>query len=232
MWFVTSKYSLVGKQQANTAPFKVADLKNELSARGIPTADQKKPELQRMLNDELRGIQSVPAFLLLDPEQNLTELHLEQYTILDSEPLHDLKGHLANLLEELPNILPDKQKEQVEQLCAAKLGVKVSGAAMRATVICVLKNENAQDRILQLLKTIITVSKILYLDEVKRTPKQVLSLYNHAWLHMELCKDLFHSPKKLSRRKLFGTYLHALTSHAPIQYELVCQKSINSENQE
>ena len=31
---------------------------------------------------------------------------------------------------------------------------------------------------------------------------------------------------------MYGTYLHALTSHAPQQYEIVCQKSINAENQE
>ena len=31
---------------------------------------------------------------------------------------------------------------------------------------------------------------------------------------------------------MFGHYLHALTAHSPEQYELVCQRSINTENQE
>lgn len=31
---------------------------------------------------------------------------------------------------------------------------------------------------------------------------------------------------------MFGTYLHSLTAHAPQQYEVVCQRSINTENQE
>jgi hypothetical protein len=86
--------------------------------------------------------------------------------------------------------------------------------------------------VLQLLHSVIKVSQILYSDEEKRTPKQVLSLYNNAWLHMELCKDLIPTPRSISKRKMYGIYLHALTSHAPQQYEIVCQKSINAENQE
>jgi len=31
---------------------------------------------------------------------------------------------------------------------------------------------------------------------------------------------------------MFGSYLHSLSAHAPQQYELVCLKSINTENQE
>ncbi len=31
---------------------------------------------------------------------------------------------------------------------------------------------------------------------------------------------------------MFGLYLHALTAHAPTQYELVCLRSVNTENQE
>lgn len=31
---------------------------------------------------------------------------------------------------------------------------------------------------------------------------------------------------------MFGHYLHALTAHSPVQYELCCQRSLNTENQE
>ena len=31
---------------------------------------------------------------------------------------------------------------------------------------------------------------------------------------------------------MFGHYLHALTAHCPTQYELCCQRSLNTENQE
>ena len=49
---------------------------------------------------------------------------------------------------------------------------------------------------------------------------------------MELCVDLFPAPKKLTRSKMFGLYLHALTAHSPTQYELVSLRSLNTENQE
>ena len=131
--------------------------------------------------------------------------------------------------------MADCQRQKCLELVQARLGAKVSGADMRATIIYVyklLEKEKVDSTVQQLLLTIITVSKILYLDEEKRTPKQVLSLYNRAWLHMELCKDLFPRPKKLTRRKLFGTYLHALTAHSPLQFEIISQKSVNTENQE
>ena len=100
---------------------------------------------------------------------------------------------------------------------------------MRATVILLYKlltAEQANPWVLQLLYSIIKLSQILYSDEEKRNPKQVLSLYNNAWLHMELCKDLIPTPRSISKRKMYCIYLHALTSHAPQQYELVCQKSL------
>ena len=181
----------------------------------------------------LRGVNRVPSLLLLNPQQSLQDLHLNGYSVMNCEPLHDVKGHLANLLEELPRLLPSGQREKCNDLLRAKLGAKVSGADMRCTVILLynlLTKENANPWVLQLLHSIIKVSQILYLDE--ESPKQVLSLYNNAWLHMELCKDLIPTPHSISKRKMYGIYLHALTSHAPQQYEIVCQKSINAENQE
>ena len=48
---------------------------------------------------------------------------------------------------------------------------------------------------------------------------------------MELCKELLPNPHAITR-KLYGIYLHAMTTHAPLQYEIVSKKSINAENQE
>ena len=135
-------------------------------------------------------------------------------------------------MEGLPNLLQGSLKEKCNDL-AARLGGKVSGADMHSTVITlyVLLKEGTKC-ILDLLHSIIKISEILYSNELSRSPKQVLSLYNNAWLHMELCKELPPNPHAITRRKLFGIYLHALTSHAPLQYEIVSRKSINAENQE
>ena len=185
----------------------------------------------------LEGVQRVPSLLLHNPTQNLRDINLSWYTVLASEPLHDLKGHFHNLVDELLTILPSRLQNKCSDLVEAKLGVKVSAADIRATVISlyvlILKDRQSLDsRVVDLLTTAVKLCEILYSSEDKRSPKQILSLYNNAYLHMELCRDLFSSPKKLSRRRFFGTYLHALTTHAPLQYEVVCQKSINAENQE
>ena len=49
---------------------------------------------------------------------------------------------------------------------------------------------------------------------------------------MELCKDLLSQPEKISKGKMFGHYVHALTAHTPTQLELACLRSLNSESQE
>lgn len=67
----------------------------ELKARGIWDTDRPKKELEAVLAQSLKGAQRVLSLLIMDPE----------YTILDCEPLHDLKGCLKHLLTELPYIL-------------------------------------------------------------------------------------------------------------------------------
>ena len=76
-------------------------MQEELKARGIWDTDRPKKELEAVLAQSLKGAQSlkraqwVPSLLITDPE----------YTILDCEPLNDLKGRLKHLLTELPYIL-------------------------------------------------------------------------------------------------------------------------------
>ena len=80
---------------------------------------------------------------------------------------------------------------------------------MRATVILLYKlltAEQANPWVLQLLYSIIKLSQILYSDEKKRNPKQVLSLYNNVWLHMELCKDLIPTPRSILKRKMYDVW--------------------------
>ena len=77
----------------------------------------------------------------------------------------------------------------------------------------------------------IRVSEVMYAFDKERCAKLLLQLYNNAWLHHQLCYYLFQSPK-LSRNTLFGLYIHSLSKHAAEQYELLCLRSINAENQE
>ena len=177
--------------------------------------------------------------MITNPTQSLSQLHLASYTILDSEPLHDLKGHLINLLTELPHILTGESKTLVTELLSHILFSKkqngYSGSDLRVALIetnNLLQSQHVEEELKLLLITAVKISERLYSLCDTRTPKTVLQLYNCAWLHHELCKLLFTSPKEISYEKFFGLYLHSLFVHAPRQYEIVSLRSINTENQE
>lgn len=98
-----------GKIPNKPKPFEsllISDLREELHSRNDYDTDKvKKSVLRDRLDDILRGVQRVPTLLLSDPTQPLSNLNLHNYTVLDCEPLHDLKGHFNHLSEELPCLL-------------------------------------------------------------------------------------------------------------------------------
>ena len=227
-----------GRQAGMLHPLKhlkVGELRRELQLRSITIEKgAKKDELQRELDDILRGVARVPALLLTNPTQSLSTLNLERYEVVASEPLHDLKGHIINLITELPSILPGGE---VATKCAHLIQCKEkkSGADLRRVIIQLfhlLNDLDVSPQILLLLQTIIKVGETLYSFDCARSSRRLLQLYNSCWLHMELCRDLMGKPAKLSSSKMFGHYLHALTAHSPTQYELTCMRSLNTENQE
>ena len=77
---------------------KVDELRQESTARGVSDTTMKKDALNGILESTLKGIVRVPALLLPNPTQSLSILNLSRYELLASEPLHDLKGHIINLL--------------------------------------------------------------------------------------------------------------------------------------
>lgn len=102
-----------GRQAGVLKPFelRVKELRLELRARGVVVPDKmKRPNLQQSLDDILRGVMRVPALLLTNPTQPLSSLNLGRYELVASEPLHDIKGHVLNVITELPNILPEGEE--------------------------------------------------------------------------------------------------------------------------
>ena len=82
--------------------------------------------------ETLKGIQRVPT-LLLNPIETLTQVHLEGYAILDCEPLHDIKVHIDNLLQELPHILETELSNEVEELLQVDLWSKKNKRRLQAS---------------------------------------------------------------------------------------------------
>ena len=177
---------LYGKQAGAIRPLsdlKVEQLKKELRARNTPISNEEKDELHALLEGILKGVLRVPALLLNNPKQALSSLNLQKSEVVASEPLHDLKGHIMNLLTELPHVLPTgslrTQCDHVISCCLSK--EKKFGADLRRAVIQVflfLKDSTCSKEVLTLLHTIIIIGDILYSRNPKRTPRQLLRLYN------------------------------------------------------
>ena len=56
--------------------------------------------LQNLLDTEMDGIQILPALLFDNPLTTLDEVGLDQYEILNNEPLHGISHHAQNLYDE------------------------------------------------------------------------------------------------------------------------------------
>lgn len=229
-----------GKQPGELQPFdlRVNQLRTELEARCIALKKgMLRNDLQYLLTETLRGVVRVPALLLTNPTQDLAAINLESYEIVASEPLHDIKGHIVHVITELPPILPTGHTtDQCTHLISCVLAKeKKSGADLRRALIQIyllLKDLECSSKVLLLLQTLIKIGEISYALDIHRSPRQLLQLYNTCWVHMELCRDLLSKPQKISKTRMFGHYLHAITAHSPTQHELASLRSLNAENQE
>ncbi len=183
---------------------------------------------------ELKGAQRVPTLLTLNPTQTLLSLNLHEYEVLDCEPLHDFKGHAYNLLTEIPTLFESPLKEEIKTLIETTAPKqKVTGVLLRTATIKLylklLKLHQVDKTVTMLLGILVKISEILYAQHFNRTPRTVLQFYNVTWIQHELCCELLPNPKYQTRDKLFGIYLHALVSHGPPQYQLMCMRSANAE---
>lgn len=104
--------------------------------RNIYHTSKTKKEVEAVLTDTLKGVQRVPSILITNPTKSPSDLHLQHYTVLGSEPLHDLKGHLSNVVTELPFVLKGDTKESCLKLINYNTRKeKVSCADFRLTAI-------------------------------------------------------------------------------------------------
>ena len=155
-----------GNKQGQLKPLDnllVSQLREELRARGLSIQGKLKPALQHDLTVSLKGAQRVPTLLTLNPPQTLGSLNLQQYEVLDCEPLHDFKCHAYNLLKEIPTLFASPLKEDLEQLIQTTVPKqKVSGALLRLATIKLylklLRQTDVDKRIIQLMGTLVKIS--------------------------------------------------------------------------
>ena len=150
--------------------------------------------------------------LLSCPTSELKKFNLQQYSILPCEPLHDLKGHLNNLLPNVPTLLTGELKISVHDLiqrCVYWKDSRHTGADMRVGLLRVYSmlinavecgRLSSISNVLDLIQTAVTISHILYSPPSERTPRNVLGLYNVVGYTMN-CACLF-SPLSLGQNFL------------------------------
>ena len=135
----------------------------------------KAQKLQCELTSILEGAQRVPTLLTLNPTQTLTSLNLGNYEVLDCEPLHDITGHLNNILPEITHLLLPPLKTEFQQTLKTTLPKgKVSGAFIRVAAIKVLlklRQHQIDPLLVMLLETVVRISAILYSQDSRRIQK-------------------------------------------------------------
>ena len=75
-------------------------LKSELQAHesNAPLLTMTKLELEKEFHTLRKGITNFPALLTSKPQVDLVDQNLDHYEVSTCEPLHDFKGHMANLV--------------------------------------------------------------------------------------------------------------------------------------
>ena len=213
-----------------------SDLKKELILRGASITGKKKPALEKDFDELRAGIANFPALLQQNPNVTLQSLNLDHYEISPSEPLHDLKGHLGNIIEEA---LVVATGDVVVELKKVKMSVlskeTIRASDLRKAVILIylkLKELQPDSMLTDLFCTAVEISSICYGHDAMRTPRSVLLLYNRSFLHAHYCSVQFADPKSTTHRKMFGRYFHSLTSHAASLFRIVSLRSLNTEQHE
>ena len=89
----------------------------ELHERKVSfTCKSSAKDLQELLIKEMHGIWRLPALLFQNPTDNLDELFLQHYEILNNEPLHDVSHYTQNLYEEIPSHFPKDFKQYLKKI--------------------------------------------------------------------------------------------------------------------
>ena len=210
---------------------------DELDWRQIKynTRMQKK-ELEMLLKDELGGVARVPLLCQGNEFESLSNTPLKQYEVLSSEALHDIKEHIRNLWEELPQYLTDEESACFSKVIEAttKQKDKIRGVDFRlsAIIMCNTIRGKCRPSVQQLLDSLVEISRLLYAPAEERTPKFVLRFYNMTFQHAHLCISIINKPKSLTQRKFYGQYFHSISTETALNSRVVSPKSTNTEDEE
>ena len=204
---------------------KVAKLRTELEKHGYSTMGKKMAQLEKEFDDLRKGISNVQQ----TPQATLESLNLEKYEVFATEPLHDLKGHVRNIIEESVK----KADGETKTKCTSHSPKQSHSAVLRLSQSFGyhLKQCNNKDiEILELFRTATEICETMYAPDFRCTSKVILRLHNLTYQHGKMCVGLF--TKSSNTTTMYGRYFHSIICHAPLLFRIVCLRSVNTEVQE
>ena len=125
-------------------------------------------------------ITNLPALMQSCPTADLNTLQLGRYEVCPVEPLHDLKGHVSNILEESEhlltgNALAELKKVKTTILCKSTL--RYSDYRKAIVLLYIKFRDNTfENEYVELYRTAAELSHLLYSRDDNRMPKTILAL--------------------------------------------------------
>ena len=127
----------------------------------------------------LRGVQRVPSLLMMAPESSLDEFHLDSYSVLPCEPLHDLKGYLGAVFRQLPSVLgPSRLKTLCDYFSTLWKKANLYGSDLRKALVDVAHIFHLYDTpstAATFICCLVQLSNILYSKDSNRSPNNAYS---------------------------------------------------------
>ena len=152
------------------------------------------------------------------------------------EPLHDFKGHMSNLFDELPYLLKGNALKELTKIKESVLNKNTLRCVdyRKATILLsqALRTTEASENMRMIADTAVEICEILYSREDRRSPRSILRLHNLTYLHGRLCINTFQNPRSITKQKMFGQYYHSLVCHSATTNRLISLRSLNTEFQE
>ena len=164
------------------------------------------------------------------------EMNLALCHVLSGVSLHNIKGHIENVLDELKYHLEKDQRQQYEDAYEAAIGDKdaLRGSDLRLELILMTVNLQGKmpPRVLELLQLLAKISHLLYLPARMRFPKTVFRLYNIVFKHSIMSCLIIRSQKNTTFERFYGKYFHALSSHTVQIMRVVSPNLTDAEEEE
>ena len=137
--------------------------------------------------------------------------------------MHDIAPHIKNLLTELPSHIEDENcREKLVKAVTLTTGKRETKRAVHFRCSLLTTSLHVQgtasSTVQSLLDTMVDMQDILYKEDEHRSQPLILCYHHSSWYHLTLCHSIIgFNLKNKTVHKFYGTYLHDLTAHAPLQ---------------